>query len=59
MKVKVLSPLTHEGKGCEEGDVIDVSDTTAQHLIDNGFAEAVAAQGRPQQKEGENNETDR
>lgn len=45
MKVKITTdrrPFTPKGRA-EKGDVVEVSEAEAKVLIDNGFAEKVAA----------------
>jgi hypothetical protein len=37
MKVKLLSPVTHNGSECKKGDIIDISEAEARRLVKLGF----------------------
>lgn len=46
MKIKLLTPVDHDGARRDEGDTIDVTDAAAAALIAAGAAEVVAAVAR-------------
>lgn len=47
MKIKLLSPVQHDGKDYAEGDTVDMKDEQGAALIACGAAEAAeAARGR-------------
>lgn len=47
MKVKLLSPVVHDGKDYAEGDAVEIKDEAqAQALIDCGVAEVVAGKAK-------------
>jgi rare lipoprotein A (peptidoglycan hydrolase) len=43
MKVTLIAPVSHDGRQCETGDVIDVSEAAAKKLSKLGFIETKTA----------------
>ena len=39
MKIKIVSPVEHDGKALKVGDVVGLPDDVAQRLVDGGAAE--------------------
>ena len=49
-KLKVITPIEHNGKRYEAGKTLEVDEDTAQPLIDAKAAEAMPVKGQPTEK---------
>jgi hypothetical protein len=50
LKVKVLSPIEHDGKRVEPGKTVSVPEETAEALVSAGAAEPVTDKVEPPEK---------
>lgn len=50
MKIKLLSPVNHDGENHDEGSIIDLKEKDAQALVDAGVATPVGKKSKADEK---------